>query len=91
MSLAGGEEHQVLPAIGGFFVAAKGVYFLTPMSTGAQFSTRFLDAAKGKLGTIATISGKSGGDLSVSPDGRSILYGQQDSAGTDLMLGENFC
>ena len=73
-----------------FFVAAKGVYFMTPRSPAGEFSIQFLNTATGKVNTIATISGIPIVGLSVSPDGRSILYAQSDSAGQDLMLVENF-
>jgi Tol biopolymer transport system component len=33
---------------------------------------------------------RSAGYPAVSPDGRSIIYQQQDQAGSDLMLVENF-
>ena len=57
--LGGGEERQVLSAVfcRNFFVAAKGVYFMTPRSPAGEFSIQFLNTATGKVNTIATISG----------------------------------
>jgi eukaryotic-like serine/threonine-protein kinase len=92
MPLGGGEERQVLSQVAfrNFCVSAKGVYFETPRSPSGEFSIKFLNTATGKVNTITTISGYLANGLSVSPDGRSILYAQVDSAGQDLMLVENF-
>jgi Tol biopolymer transport system component len=90
--LGGGEERQLLPRIGSrsFFVAAEGVYFTTPSSPPVEYSIQYLNTATGKVNAVATSSGRPSGGLSVSPDGRFILYAQIDSAGQDLMLVENF-
>jgi eukaryotic-like serine/threonine-protein kinase len=92
MPLGSGEERQVLSTVflRNFFAAGKGVYFMTPRSPTGEFSIQFLNTATGKVNTIITISGNPANGLSVSPDGRSILYAQADSLGQDLMLVENF-
>jgi Tol biopolymer transport system component/DNA-binding winged helix-turn-helix (wHTH) protein len=88
----GGEERQLSQRIGSrsFFVAVKGVYFTTPRSPAGEFSIQCLNTATGKVNAVATMAGRPGGGLSVSPDGRFMLYAQSDSAGQDLMLVENF-
>ena len=50
---------------------------------------RFLDFNTRARRTVATLE-KPYDDLGVSPDGLTILYGQIDSYGSDLMLVENF-
>jgi eukaryotic-like serine/threonine-protein kinase len=90
--LGGGEERQMLSAVSrrSFFVAAKGVYFMTPRSPAGEFSIQFLNTTTGKVTTISTIAEYPGNGLSVSPDGRFIIYPQFDILGQDLMLVENF-
>jgi eukaryotic-like serine/threonine-protein kinase len=92
MPLEGGDERQVLPAIGfrNFSVVGQRLYFLTPMNRDGRFSIDYLDIQTGKVNTIATIAGTPSNGLSISPDGRSVLYAQLDSTGSDLMLVENF-
>jgi serine/threonine protein kinase len=58
--------------------------------TDRKCSIEFLSFATAKVKTVAPISGPPGEGLSVSPDGRFILYTQKDEAGSDLMLVENF-
>ena len=43
-----------------------------------------------KIRSISTIESAIHANLSVSPDGRWILYSQMDQLGSDLMLVENF-
>jgi hypothetical protein len=50
---------------------------------------QFLSFATAKVKTVAPISYPFEG-LSVSPDGRSILFSQYEESGSDLMLVENF-
>ena len=58
-------------------------------------SVEFLNFATGKIRLLSkvdrplTLFGSSGG-LTVSPDGRSILYTQYEQGGSELMLMENF-
>ncbi len=91
----GGEEIQVLPALGGpegscFAVVERGIYFIPPPNPDHTYSIQFLEFASGKITSIATIDKPVSFGLTVSPDGRSLLYAQVDQQGRDLMLVENF-
>lgn len=57
------------------------------MSTGPRV---YLNFATGKSTTVARNLGEVGQGFTVSPDGRTILYGRVDSSVDDLMLVENF-
>ncbi len=89
--MEGGEETQVLDcaiALRGFSVTDLGIYFL--IRTNAEFSIQFFSFATKKTETIAKVERPTLSPLAVSPDGKSILYGQYDQLGSDLMLVENF-
>jgi len=90
----GGEGIEVLPALGGaeqwFAVVERGIYFIPPRNPDRTYSIQFLEFASGKITSIATIDKPLSSGLTVSPDGRSLLYTQVDQQGSDLMLVENF-
>jgi hypothetical protein len=92
MPLSGGEESQVLPSVfrSAFSVVNDGIYFIPEPGADGKYSIQFLSFATGKVKTVVPIPGQVSYGLSVSPDGRSILYTQNDEAGSDLMLVENF-
>jgi Tol biopolymer transport system component len=92
MPLNGGEESQVLKsvvAMDGFFLVKEGIYFI-PGTFGTKSSVQFLSFVTGKVKTVSPISGGTLGSLSVSPDGRTLLFSQLDDVVSDLMLVENF-
>ena len=91
MPVEGGEETQVLDRVipsRVFAVTDHGVYFLTQSNT--EFSIQFFSFATPKTETIAKVGRPTLGGLTVSPNGKSILYAQLDQLGSDLMLVENF-
>ena len=92
MPLSGGEESQVLSSVNwsAFFPVKDGIYFIPERGTDRKSSIQFLSFATGKVKIVAPISGSPSEGLSVSPDGRSLLFSQDDEAGSDLMLVENF-
>ena len=88
-AVEGGAETQVLDAVvpnRGFAVADDGIYFVTGT---APYTLRFLSFRTGRQRIVARLD-----DhviyLSLSPDGKSILYTQAEQAGSDLMLVEHF-
>ena len=89
----GGDETQVLESLvswDGFVVVDAGIYFIpTPAAGVASCSINFLSFATGKIRPVATTDRPAGG-LTVSPDGRWILYSQLDQDVSELMLVENF-
>jgi serine/threonine protein kinase len=101
MPVKGGEESQVLPSVvmRAFSLVNEGIYFI-PDPGGIHFipdpgvarksSIQFLSFATGKTKIVARISGLPFEGLSVSPDGRFLLFSQLDQAASDLMLVENF-
>ena len=89
----GGDETQVLESLvrwDGFVVVDAGIYFIpTPAAGTASSSINFLSFATGKIRPVATTD-RPAEELSVSPDGRWILYTQIDHDVSELMLVENF-
>lgn len=93
ISVRGGEESQVVPALyhaNAFAVRDSGIYFIPPRNANGTYSIEFLEFASGKTFEVASIDKPVGERLALSPDGRSLLYGQIDQQGRDLMLVENF-
>ena len=94
--VAGGEETRVLDRGGQslWALTAQGIcFFDLSGSTGAAL--RFYNLATGKVMLIRQFSkdtrvGRDQTALTVSPDGRWILYTQYDQSDSNLMLVENF-
>jgi eukaryotic-like serine/threonine-protein kinase len=98
--VAGGEEEQVLDSViatRAFAVTDDGIYFITgPTSDSTYFiartvsdSLQFYSFRTRQRRALAKVENP-WFYLSVSPDGRSILYSQNDQANNDLMLVEHF-
>jgi serine/threonine protein kinase len=87
--LDSGEETRVLDSIlnNNYDVVDRGIYFI-PDST--PFAIKFLSFESGKTTTIASLTREPAYGLSVSPDGRSLLYSDFRSFTGDLMLVEHF-
>ena len=90
----GGEEEQVLESsFGGIYeVVEEGVYFVPPSTPEDGFSVGFLRFATGAVERVFSFERQPplGSFMSVSPDGRSILFGQGEEPESDIMLVENF-
>ncbi|HSE37763.1 MAG TPA: protein kinase, partial [Blastocatellia bacterium] len=95
----GGEERLVLDTHkAGYWsawtVVERGIYFLTAEKL-AHPAIEFFDFTTGGVTEVAALSKPfrpwtNPEGLSVSPDGRWILYTQEDRADMDIMLVENF-
>jgi Tol biopolymer transport system component len=88
----GGEETQVLESVFGqsFVIVNEGIYFIPRPDHAGRSSLQFFNFVTKKIRSITTIEMPAGYFLSISPDGRWILYSQNDQTGSDLMLVENF-
>ena len=88
----GGEESPVLPSVAwrSFCLVNEGIYFVPEPGADRKSSIQFLSFASAQVKTVAPISRSPSSGLSVSPDGRSLLFSQVDEEGNDLMLVENF-
>ena len=91
MPLSGGEESQVLQSVAwdAFYLAKEGIYFI-PGPAYTKSSIQFLSFVTGKMKTVAPMSASQYTGLSVSPDGRFLLFSQIDEVVSDLKLVENF-
>jgi Tol biopolymer transport system component len=88
----GGEETQVLESVvkGAFALVSEGIYFIPRADSAGRYSIQFFNFVTKKIRSFPTIERPVGQYLSVSPDGRWILYSQIDQSESDLMLVENF-
>lgn len=68
-------------------IVPRGIYFV-PADT--PKSVRYFDFATKQVRQIFAVDKNFDDSLSVSPDGRWILYTQRDEGNTDIMLVENF-
>jgi len=101
--VGGGEERRVFDSVSRmqYVVRDEGIYYFSPAggSTNATLpwgtvidrgdTLRFLDFATGRSRELATVH-HLGRGLTVSPDGKTILYTVRKPPNTDLMLIENF-
>jgi len=87
----GGEEQEVLQSIWwlNFAVVREGIFF-RPGHADGIWSLRFFSFRTEATTLVAPIEGTADVGLSVSPDGRHILYSQSDQQNSELMLVEKF-
>ncbi len=88
MPVAGGEEAQVIEAVTlhNYAVVNDGVYFIANSAQG--LALQFLSNATSTTRVVAPVR-KGYVGLSVSPDGKWILYTESNPTGSDLFLVEN--
>jgi Tol biopolymer transport system component len=94
LPLEGGEETEVLKDVGGFgwpdwALSPDGIYFLK-FGKFTDVSIEFSEFATGKAHRLWTLQKEPGWGLSLSPDGKSIVYVQDEFAQSNLMLVKNF-
>jgi Tol biopolymer transport system component/DNA-binding winged helix-turn-helix (wHTH) protein len=92
-SVGGGEEVEVLPGISDWSTFApveRGIYFIPSRGPTAPASIQFLSVADRRITTLLPIAKAVFVGLTVSLDGKSLLYTQIDQEGSDLMLVDRF-
>ena len=93
--LSGGEERQVLDSITemNWTVAQTGIYYFDfAVVPGARKPVKFYSLKTRKISQVGTVEATTSGDfsgMSISPDGRWLLYSYADIS-SDLMMVENF-
>jgi dipeptidyl aminopeptidase/acylaminoacyl peptidase len=92
--VSGGEEVKILNAVFSlqFTVVPSGIYFAGPTDDGSSYasSIQFFSFQTGKVRTIAPREWGGQPGISVSPDGRFLLYSYAQIIGSDLVLVEHF-
>jgi Tol biopolymer transport system component len=96
--ISGGEERRVVESIGGlnfnWTVTSEGIYYLvTATGSGARTLVRFYSFKTGKTNEAGTVEGAVSLDfsgISVSPDGRWLLYSHIAEISSDLMMVDHF-
>ena len=85
----GGEETRIVGFVCPqfFAVAGHGIYFLSGWTNPSVHLFHF---GTGKIEPVARLEGSVAFGLTVSPDGRWLLYSKWEQRGSDLMLVENF-
>ena len=92
-SVDGSQEVKVLEGVHSeaqWAMGKDGIYFFKVPDKLGHSDLSFYDFATSQTRKILTIPHRVDNHIAVSPDGRTILYPQFDSAGSDLMLVENF-
>lgn len=91
MPFAGGLEERVLAKvfIRAYTLGVGGIYFAPP-SARAEFEIHYYSFADRTVRKVAVCDSLLGVPLALAPDGKSLMYTQQDNTGSDLVLVENF-
>jgi hypothetical protein len=92
MPLAGGEEHLLIPETDykAWFLAADGIYYIGRENKQGEHPLSFYSFSSRSSRVLTTFKGRVVQGLTVSPDGKSILFAASAASGSDLMLIENF-
>jgi Tol biopolymer transport system component len=90
MPVGGGAAEKLADGIVWWSAVAldRGIYYLDRLGSASRL--QFLDLTSRKVTTVAQGLGEWTGGLTVSPDGRTILFSRVDSSINDLMLVDNF-
>jgi serine/threonine protein kinase len=92
LPLAGGSERKVIdcvPAPSGYAIGSAGVYHFGCGADRAAVPLYLRDLGTGRDRLLGTFENGQGG-LTVSPDGKTIIYSRIVGEGSDLMMIENF-
>ena len=94
--VSGGEERQVLSSIAGmnWTVATEGIYYFDfAVEPGAPKSVKFYRFRTNKINEVGTVEASVAAEfsgVSVSPDGRWLLYSYVANVTSDLMMVDHF-
>jgi Tol biopolymer transport system component/DNA-binding winged helix-turn-helix (wHTH) protein len=94
MPISGGEETEILKDVGmggwpDWALSPEGIYFLK-FGKFTDVSVEFLEFATAKTYRLWTLQKEPGWGLSLSSNGKSIVYIQDEFAQSNLMLVKNF-
>ncbi|MGE0883577.1 MAG: protein kinase [Blastocatellales bacterium] len=91
MPVAGGEETQVLEKSGQsmWAVSKQGIYYIDTQAK-PRPTIEYFSFATSQTRRIAMLNSSVFTGISVSPDGRSLLWAQLDRSESNIMLIENF-
>jgi hypothetical protein len=86
---AGGPERRLAQCVGTtYVVATAGIYALDCWRGAAPLFLRDPETGRGRL--LGKLENALPAGLTVSPDGKTVLYSRVVNQGADLMLIENF-
>ena len=91
--VAGGEAVQVTGPLAkdpAFAVSINGIYYATPPESPTRQLIQFLDFATNQSRPVVVAEREIGMGMSLSPDGRFLIFAQRDQVGRDLMLIRDF-
>src|SRR5262249_28239374 len=91
--IQGGQETEVLKfdgLVSSLQATRQGFYFVTNFTTTKPGDLMFYRFPSGPLTKVTGVESPSQYGLSISPDGRWLLYSKMTSQGSDLMLVEDF-
>ena len=90
----GGQAKRVTgptqPYPAGFTVTSEGIYYAGPPHAGEERFIHFFSFSTGESRPAVVAKRPLHVGMSVSPDGRYILFDQYDESGSDLMLVQDF-
>jgi Tol biopolymer transport system component len=89
----GGAEERVADKLSyslNFVVADRGLYLLAVGDAPGKTSIDFVEFATGTRSTIVELRKPWWYGMALSPDGKSLLFSLVESAGSNLMLVDNF-
>ena len=89
----GGAEERVTDGLSyslNFVVTDRGLYFLAVGDAPEKTSIDFFEFATGRRTRIVDLRKRFWFGMALSPDGKSLLFSLVNSAGSNLMLAENF-